>query len=192
MALDQKPCRAAAGIVDLHARLRFQDASYEDCDFPRRVKLPGCLSLALGEFSQQVLVGPAEYVRLHVLQAKPVAAQGLDQGGKAPLIHDGLTGSGFVEVLDVYDALELGVLPGHGPDGVGEVLSQARGLLPDPGPPSKLRDVEVHRLAVLLGHECGKLIPEFLGQLVDLILEHVREPLEEDERQYVVLEFGGV
>jgi hypothetical protein len=34
--------------------------------------------------------------------------------------------------------------------------------------------------------------PELVGEVGDLVVEHVGEPLEEDERQDVVLELGGV
>jgi hypothetical protein len=35
-------------------------------------------------------------------------------------------------------------------------------------------------------------IAELMGKVVDFVIEHIRKPLEEDQRQNVVLEFGGI
>jgi hypothetical protein len=136
VALDQQPGRAAAGVVDLLAGLRLQDAGHQDGHLARGVDLAGALALALGELPQQVLVGAAEDVRLDVVQAEPMLAEHLDQGGQAGVVDHPLAGGGGVEVDHVDHALEARVLAGHGPGRVAEELAQAGGLLNDPGPAS--------------------------------------------------------
>ena len=56
-----------------------------------------------------------------------------------------------------------------------------------------LGEVEPDELVVLLD-ELGRrlLVAELVGELRDLVVEDVGEPLQEDERQDVVLELRGV
>ena len=128
VALDEQPARAAAGVVDRHARLGVQHPGHEHGHLSGRVELPGALALPLGELPQQVLVGSAQDVGLHVVEAEAVlgVVEDLHQGAEPLVVHDPLPGGRGVEVGDVDDALEPGVLPGDGPHGVGESTRPSR------------------------------------------------------------------
>ena len=58
---------------------------HEETDLGRGEVLARALAGTLGEFAQQVLVGAAQEVGLHVSEAQPVAGigEGLDDGGEA-------------------------------------------------------------------------------------------------------------
>ena len=63
----------------------------------------------------------------------------------------------------------------------------------DDAPPGFRRQVEAQQLVVALRDlPRDRPVPVLLGQPVDLVVEHVGEALEEEERQQVVLELGGV
>ena len=129
---------------------------HEDADLARRVELAGALALAFGELAQQVLVGPAEDVRLHVLQAQPVLVEDLDQRGKLLVVEHPLPGGGGVEVGDVDDARQARVLPGHGPHGVGEALRPGPVVcLAMVRPAGFVRDEEAHQVVVGF-HQLGR------------------------------------
>src|SRR5215207_8750824 len=98
VALDEKTGTATCRIVDLHSRCRIEDTGHEDCDFSRGIKFTSTLALALSKLSQEVLVGSAKNIRLHVVKSQPVATQNLDQSRQTRLVHDGLSGSCGVEV----------------------------------------------------------------------------------------------
>ena len=136
MALDEQARRTAARVIDGHAGLGVEDDRHEHGHLARRVELARALALAFGKLPQQVLVGPAEDVRLHVVEAETIigVVQDLDQSGESPVIDDPLPGGGGVEVGDVDHAREPRVLPGDGPDGVGQELAQAGRLLDDRTP----------------------------------------------------------
>ena len=125
VALDEQAARAAGGVVDGHARLRVQQVCHQHADLARRVELAGALSLTLGELAQQVLVGPAQDIRLDILQAQAVLVEHLDQLVQVVIADDALAGGGGVEVGHVDHACQLGVLAGDGPHGVGEGFAQA-------------------------------------------------------------------
>jgi len=56
-----------------------------------------------------------------------------------------------------------------------------------------LRHVEPDELVILLD-QLGRFlhIPELMGQVRHLVVEDIRQPLEEDQRQDVILELGRV
>jgi hypothetical protein len=70
---------------------------------------------------------------------------------------------------------------------------QAGRLLGNGGPARFRRDTEADELVVVI-HQLGGGLPvaKRLGEMADLVLEHVGEALGEDERQDVVLELRGV
>ena len=60
-------------------------------------------------------------------------------------------------------------------------------------PPGFRWQIEAQQLVVILGNSlCDILIAVFFRQPLDLVVEDVREALEEEERQQVVLELGRV
>ena len=136
---------------------------HEHRHLARRVELAGALPLALGELPQQVLVGPAEDVGLHVVEAETIVGvvQDLNQSRESPVVDDPLPGSRGVEVGHVDHAREPRVLAGDGPDRVGQMLAQAGCLLDDGRPAGLLRDVEADELVILLDQLGRRLhVPE--------------------------------
>ena len=193
MHLIEQAARPAGRVVDSHARLGIEEAGHEAGHLGRGEVLPGGLALAFRELPEQILVGPAQDVRLDVFEAEAVAGEDLDQGGEALVVHDALSGGGGVEVDHVDDALEGRVLSGGGSDGVGQGLAQAGGDGGDGAPAGRLGQVGADGLAVPVSDLQGDVpAAEVVGQPVDLVIEHVGEPLQEDEREDVVLELGGV
>ena len=82
-ALDKKPRRAAAWVINLHARLGVHDARHDEADLGRRVKLAGALAAALRKLADQILVAAADDIRLDILEAEPLGANRLRSGSKA-------------------------------------------------------------------------------------------------------------
>jgi hypothetical protein len=73
------------------------------------------------------------------------------------------------------------------------VFAQAGGLLGNGRPASFRRDEEANELVVLFDQLGGGLfVTKLLGKMADLVVKHVGETLEEDERQDVVLKLRGV
>ena len=63
----------------------------------------------------------------------------------------------------------------------------------DDAPPRFRRKIEAQQRMVAFGDlKRGLAVAVLLGQPVDLVVEHVREPLQEEKRQQIVLELGGV
>ncbi len=79
LALDEQSRRAAAGIVDSHARLGVHDARHDQADFRGRVEFAGAGDAALGELADEVLVAAADDVGLDVLETQALLADPLDQ-----------------------------------------------------------------------------------------------------------------
>ena len=127
MALDQQSRRSAARVINGHARLGVEDNRHEHGHLAGCVELARALALALGELPQQVLVGPADDVGLHVVEAESIigVVQDLHQRSEPPVIDDPLPGRRDVEVGDVDHAREPGVLPGDRPDRVRQQFAQA-------------------------------------------------------------------
>ena len=131
-----------------------------DGDLTRRVELAGALPLPFGELPQQVLVGPAQDVRLDVVEAEPVVrvAQHLDEGGEPAVVHDRCPAVVALKSVTSMTPGEPRVLAGHGPHGVGEVFTQASGLAGNGRPARRLGDVEADELVVLLDELGGGLL----------------------------------
>ena len=193
VGFDEQPRRAAVGVIDALAGLGIEDNRHEQRHLRRRQELAGAAALAFGKLAQEVFVGLAQDVLLHVLQSETVLVEDLDERGKAVVIEHPLAGGGGVEVGDVYDALEARVDAGDGTDGVGEVFAHPFGPLGDLSPAGFLRDEEADELVVGIGELEGLLPGAELGfHVADFVLEHVRQALEEDERQDVILELGRI
>ena len=105
MAFDKQASGAAARVVDGVARLGIEDAGHDNADLGRRESLATALPLAFSEFSQQILIGPTQDVRLNIIQAELVVrvVHDLNEGSEATIVHDALSGSSGIEVGDVHD-----------------------------------------------------------------------------------------
>jgi len=66
LQLDQQPGGAAGVVVAILPRLGAHDMRHEEADLRRREELPGALPRALGELAQQIFVGTAQKIWLHV------------------------------------------------------------------------------------------------------------------------------
>ena len=104
--------------------VRVQQLGHQPADFLGRVELAGALALALGELAQQVLVGPAQDVRLRVVQPQAVAVQHLDERDQPVIIEDPLAALALVVVLDVQGAVQVGVEAHRLAKRVGDELAQ--------------------------------------------------------------------
>ena len=198
-ALHQQPARAAAGVVDLHARLRLQHLRHDRSHLPRCVELAGALAAAFGELADQVFVALADDVGLHILQAQPLDADRLDQVREPVIIEVALAVGGGVEVHPVDDPLQQRVLAGNRPQLAGHPLADPLALQADHAPHRLLRilrpqwQVEAHQLPVGR-HQLERLLAAAhrLGDAVEFIVEHITQPLGEDQRQDVVLVFRRI
>src|SRR6266566_2334940 len=193
MAFDEKPRRSAGWVVDRHAWLGIEDAGHEAGHLGRRVELARALPLPLSELADKVLVGPAEEIGLDVLEAEPVFAERLDQSSEPVVVHDGLACCRRVEIDGVDDTLEPRVLTRHCSNRVGKNLAEFGGLSRYEGPSTLRGNIEPHEAVVFVDDRTrGIEISNLLGDALNLIVEHVREPLEENERENVVLELRRV
>ena len=125
LQLDQQPGRAAGVVVAVLARPRAHDVRHEEADLGRREELARALARAFGEFPEQVFVGAAEEVGLHVGEAEPVArvGEGLDDTAQLGRVDVPLAVALGGEVDDVDDARQRRVVPHDGADGLGQVLA---------------------------------------------------------------------
>ena len=92
------------------------DVGHEEADLCGREELARALAGALCELAQQVLVGTAQEVGLHVGEAQSVAGigEGLDHGGEAGRVEVALAVALGGEVHEVDNAGESGVVANDG------------------------------------------------------------------------------
>ena len=85
LELHQQARRAAGVVVAVLAGPRPHDVRHEEADLGRREEFAGALARAFRELPQQVFVGAAEEIRLHVGKAEAVAGigEGLDDARAA-------------------------------------------------------------------------------------------------------------
>ena len=100
---------------------------------------------------------------------------------------DALPGGGGVEVHHVNHPGELGVFAGDRPHRVGEALAQAGAAPPQRLPARLRREVEAQDAVVALG-QVGRA--QLGGEPTQLVVEPVGQPLEEDQRQDVLLMYS--
>ena len=199
LELDEQPGRAAGVVVARLAGPGAHDVGHEETDLGRGEELARALAGALRELAQQVLVGAAQEVGLHVGQAEAVAGvgEGLDDGGEPGRVELAFCVTLRREVHEVDDALESGVVSHNGADGPCQVVANVAGSGAAPlgveGPlvglpstddtPSGLRgQVEAQQLVVSLRDFLSyRTVPVLLGQPVDLIVEDIGEALEKEE-----------
>ncbi len=123
LALDEQSGGAAARIVDIHARSRVHDASDNETNFRRRVKLSRALAAAFGELADQVFVAAPDDVWLHVGEAERLGTNRLDEITQPVIIYIALAVRRSIEVDAVDDALEQWICVSDGPKKRGELLA---------------------------------------------------------------------
>ena len=184
MTFDQQTARPTAWVVCRHPWLRLQQVRHDHCDLARRVKLPGTLALAFGEFPQQLFECAAKDVRFHVVEAEPVfgIVEHLDQVRQVLIVYNALSRCRGVEVRNINNAGKSRILTGDRTNGVGEELPQAGGCRGDLRPARLFGNVEAHQFVILLDQfRSGSHITEVVGEMGKLVIEDIGEPLEEDQ-----------
>ena len=129
LQLHQQARRAAGVVVALLARARAHDVRHQEADLGRGEELTRALARAFRELAQQVLVGAAEEVGLHVGQAQPIAriGEGLDDTAQLRRVDVALAVPLGGEVDDVDDAGKRRVVLDDGAHRLGQVLADILG-----------------------------------------------------------------
>ena len=112
LQLHQQARRTAGVVVALLARPWAHDMRHQEADLGRREELARALARAFGEFAQEVLIGAAQEVRLHVGKPQAIAGigEGLDDDAQLRRIDVALAIPLGGEVDDVDHAGKLRVL----------------------------------------------------------------------------------
>ena len=180
-----------------HTGLGIHDLRHDHADFPGRVEFPGGLARAFGEFADQVFVAAADDVRLHIVQTQPLLGDFLDQAGKAVVGDVALAVGGGVEVHPVNNPLQQRVGFGDPAQMGGKPLADLVCQAADHRPDLRLRvvrlqrQVEAHQLVVPGNQSEGPFArTDALGNPVHFVVEHIAQPLGEDQRQDEVFVFG--
>ena len=206
----EQPGRAAGVVVAVLARSWAHDVGHEEADFGGREELARALAGAFRELAEQVLIGAAQEVGLHVGEAEPVSRIGerLHHGGEPGRVDVALAVALGCEVHQVDHAGEGGVVADDRtyrprqvladvprPDALSAVVEGPVIRLPaaDDSPTRFRRQVEAQQLVVALRNLlCDRPVSVLVGQPVDFVIEDIGEALEEEERQQVVLELGRI
>ncbi len=187
-ALDQHAARAAGRVADAHPLLGSSSSTISSHHHPRRVELAALLAGVVGELLDQVLVGAPEHVRLGEVRVAEVdLREVLHQPGE----HDVA-----VAWRRRACARRCSRCPASTPSSAGVLLFQrgarlvervaeVRGDLLDLRPARPLRDEELVLVGVL-----G--VVAALDQGLALLVEAVRQALQEEQAEDEVLVVGGV
>ena len=122
--------------MTLLARLWAHEVRHQETDLGGCEELARALSGTFRELAQQVLVRPAEEVRLHVGEAEPVAriGEGLDDNGQLGRVDVALAVALGREVDEVDDTGERRVVADDRAHGLGQMLADVpRARAPPPG-----------------------------------------------------------
>jgi len=198
-ALYEQAGGAATGIIDVHSGCGIHDAGHDETDLCRCVELACALAAALGKFSDEVFIASPDDVRLYVGEPESLGADGLDEIAQPGVINVALAVGGGVEINAVNDALEQRVGVGDGPEVGGKLLADLVRERADDGPYGIVWILRLQRqgkadefLVVL--HQLERLgsRADFLGDAVDLVIEHIAQALGEDEREDEFLVFRRI
>ena len=183
---------------------------HEEADLGGGEELARALTGTFGKFAEQVLVGAAQEVGLHVGQAEPVSGigEGLHHVGELGRVEVALAVALGGEIDEIDDARKRGILPHNRPHSPGQMLADVAGprasapvvegprvsfASADDSPAGFRRQVEAQQIVVIFRDLLRDLVvSKFLGQAIDLVVEDVRKPFEKEKRQQVVLELGRV
>ena len=190
-ALDQHAAGAGGRVADAHALGRRQQLDDEPDDHARRVELAPLLAGVVGELLDQVLVGAAEKVGLgHAVVAERDLREVLDETGEHGVAVAGVAEPALVVVVDAgEDAFERRVLLLERRARLVQRLSDVVGRPLNGAPARPVRHEEL--MLVRVGPR------DFLGfplrdQLLRLLLEPVRKPLQEEQAEDVGLVVAAV
>ncbi len=186
------------------------DMRHQEADLGRGEELARALARAFRELAQQIFVGAPEEIGLHIGKAQAIARIGerLDHEAQLRRVDVALAVSLGGEIDDIDHAGERGVLLDDGAHRLGQVLADVLGLgalalvvqrpldgfAPADRAPSGLgRQIEAQQGMVALGDlERRVAVAVVLGEPRDLVVEHIRQPLQEEQRQQIVLELRRV
>jgi hypothetical protein len=187
--VDEQAAGAAGRVVDRLAGDRLEDADEDVHHLRRREELAGLGAGVVGELLDEVLVGAAEDVRLHVGVGQRDAVEVLDESAD-DLVGDelALAVGGRLVPFDGEDAGQLLVGGRDAARRLGQLLADVLGHLQNVGPVAAVGDGEA--VDVLAGAE-GGLLPVGEGAsglalqlgdlLLDLVVPLVGQALEEHE-----------
>ncbi len=147
---------------------------------------------------------------MYIGEAEPVTGvgEGLDNRGEFRRVDVAFAVALGREIHEIDDPGKGGVLPHDRAHGFGQMLADVLGpgvpapiverprialASADDDPPRLRRQVEAQQIVVAFGDLlCDFSVADLLGQPVDLVVEDIREPLEKEEGQQVVLEFRSI
>ena len=193
VGLDEQARRAAVGVIDAQAGLGIEDHRHEHRHLRRRQELAGAAALAFGKLAQQIFVGLAEDVLLHVLQSEPVL-------GLRIWTSEARWSSSSIRWPEVV-ALNSVMSMTPCRRGLTRATARTASVRYSPSP---VVFAWRPRPAGLLGEKKRTSLwsarrawprssrAELGYHVADFVLEHVRHALEEDQRQDVILELGRI
>ena len=125
LELDEQASRAAGVVVAILTGPRAHDMRHEEADLSGGEELARALAGTFGELTQQILVGAAEEIGLHVGEAEPIArvGKGLDDGGEFGRVDVALAIALGGEIDEIDDARQRGILPRYCPHRLGQMLA---------------------------------------------------------------------
>ena len=182
---DQHAAGAAGGVVDRLARLRLQHQRHQMYEGAVGVELLGGVAGVVGELLDQVLVAVAELVLGQVRDRQRLAREVLDE-----VCQRGVGEQVLVAPVAVAEHAGQGVGVGglDGAHGLEDRGTDVLGDAADVVPVAAVRDGE----AVILGEVGQVLVAVDLQGGGVLFVVDVGDPLEEDEREDVLLVVAGV
>ena len=95
---------------------------HDEADFLGSVKFPGAGDAAFGKLTNEVLVGAADDIRLHVSKTKLLFADPFDKIGQAVIGQVPDAVGGGVKIYSVDDPLKQGIFVGDSSQMGGELL----------------------------------------------------------------------
>ena len=190
-ALDQHAAGAGGRVADAHAFGRRQQLDDEPDDHPRRVELAPLLAGVVGELLDQVLVGAAEKVGLgHAVVAERDLREVLDETREHGVAVAGVAEPALVVVVDAgEDAFQRRVLLLERRARLVQGLADVVGRPLDGPPPRPVRHEEL--VLVRVGPRDIFWL-SLRDQLLRLLLEPVRQPLQEEQAEDVGLVVAAV
>ena len=141
LRLDAQAKGAGGRVVEIVTRLRVEDVANQMAHVGGREELAGAAA-PLGKLADEVLVGAAQEVGLHVVEAQALFAEDVDQARQGVVVEQALVALGGVEVAAVDDADQVLVLAGDGAQVIGQQRAQAGGLVAHRAPTGLGRQIE--------------------------------------------------
>ena len=109
LCLDAQAKGAGGRVVEVVTRLRVENVADQMAHVGGREELAGAAA-PLGKLADEVLIGAAQQVGLHVVEAQPLLAHDVDQARQDVVVQQALVALTGVEVAPVDDAKQVLVL----------------------------------------------------------------------------------